>query len=44
MEWLERAFANRPEGLLYLKVSPWSDPVRADPRFKRLLERLGMED
>ncbi len=43
-EWLERAFEERPEGLFYIKASPWSDPVRADPRFHRLLERLGMGD
>ncbi len=43
-EWVERAFADAPDGLLFIKVSPLSDPVRADPRFKRLLERLGMED
>jgi serine/threonine-protein kinase len=43
-EWVERAFTDAPDGLLFIKVSPLSDPVRADPRFKRLLERLGMED
>ena len=43
-EWVERAFAETPHSLLFVKVSPWSDPVRADPRFKRLLERLGMAD
>ena len=43
-EWLERAFTDAPDGLLYVKVSPWSDPVRDDPRFQRFLERLGMGD
>ncbi len=43
-EWLDRAFTDAPDGLLYVKVSPWSDPVRDDPRFQQFLERLGMGD
>jgi len=40
-EWLEKAFAERSAGLIYLKVEPMFDPVRSDPRFHDLLRRVG---
>ena len=43
-EWLERTLEEAPESLLYIKVSPTADLVRDDPRFKRLLERIGLGD
>jgi eukaryotic-like serine/threonine-protein kinase len=39
-EWLERAYADRRGWLAYLRVEPMLDPLRADPRFARLLERM----
>jgi serine/threonine-protein kinase len=41
-EWLERALEDRSESLLFLKVEPRFDPLRADPRFKSLIHRLGL--
>lgn len=41
-EWLERALEDRSETLLFLKVEPRFDPLRADPRFKSLVHRLGL--
>lgn len=41
-EWLERDFALRGTELAYLKVSPFFDPLRADPRFHALVEKMGL--
>ncbi|RPJ61699.1 MAG: hypothetical protein EHM23_06030 [Acidobacteria bacterium] len=41
-EWLERAYADREAQLLFLKVTPAYDSLRADARFERLLERIGL--
>jgi serine/threonine-protein kinase len=38
--WLENAYAERSILLIWLKVEPKFDPVRSDPRFAKLLERL----
>jgi DNA-binding winged helix-turn-helix (wHTH) protein/TolB-like protein/Tfp pilus assembly protein PilF len=41
--WLGQAEAERSFHLIYLKVWPELDPLRADPRFKALVLRLGLE-
>ena len=38
--WLEKAYANRLFGLLFLKVSPEWDGIRDDPRFAALQRRV----
>ena len=43
LDWLERAVAAR-EGVEMLKVWPGYDPLRADPRFEALLERMHFPD
>ena len=40
-EWLELAFEERAAYLRLLKVDPLFDPLRSDPRFQDLLERMG---
>jgi len=39
---LERAYAERSPALTALAVDPLYDPLRGDPRFERLLVRLGL--
>jgi len=39
-EWMDRAVEDRRGWLAYLKVEPLLDPLRGDPRFGRLLERM----
>jgi Tfp pilus assembly protein PilF len=41
-ERLQLAFQIREPGLLFLKVAPWAEPLRSDPRYGALLERLGL--
>jgi tetratricopeptide (TPR) repeat protein len=41
-EQLERAFQIREPGLLFLKVAPWAEPLRSDPRYAALVEKLGL--
>jgi len=38
--WIERARAERRGWLAYLRVEPIFDPIRGDPRFADLLERM----
>jgi TolB-like protein/DNA-binding winged helix-turn-helix (wHTH) protein/tetratricopeptide (TPR) repeat protein len=40
--WLEKAFQERSNYLAYLKVFPLLDPVRSDPRFAQLVQRVGL--
>lgn len=40
--WLERACEERSFGLVYLKVDPILDVLRADSRFTELLRRIGL--
>jgi eukaryotic-like serine/threonine-protein kinase len=39
---LERAYQVRSAGLIYLHVDPGYKPLRADPRFGQLVERIGL--
>ncbi len=41
--WLEKAYSERDGWLCLIKVSPWSDPLRSDPRFKALLRRMNLD-
>jgi tetratricopeptide (TPR) repeat protein len=41
-EQLERAYEIREPGLLFLKVAPWADPLRSDPRYGAFVEKLGL--
>jgi pentatricopeptide repeat protein len=41
--WFERAYQEQSNILQFLKVHPFFDPVREDPRFKDLLRRVGLD-
>ncbi len=44
LDWLERAYAQRDGGLITeLKSSPWFAPLAGEPRWERLLARLGLQ-
>jgi tetratricopeptide (TPR) repeat protein len=40
MDWLEKAYTDRSNGLVFLKVEPELDPLRANPRFAALQAKL----
>ena len=42
LSWLEQAYNDRDSKLTYAKVEPAFDPLRSDPRFQKLLQRLAM--
>jgi serine/threonine-protein kinase len=40
LDWTERAHAERRGWLAYLKVNPIFDPLREEPRFKALVQKM----
>jgi TolB-like protein/cytochrome c-type biogenesis protein CcmH/NrfG len=40
LDWLEKAYKERNDRLLYLNVDPMADPLRSEPRFRDLMKRL----
>jgi hypothetical protein len=43
-DWFERAYKERDGNLLYITVVPPLDPLRSDPRYGRLLKKMGLEN
>ena len=44
MDWLEKAYTDHSNGLVFLKVEPELDPLRTNPRFIALQHRLNFPD
>ena len=42
-ERLDKAHDERCENLVYLPTEPLADPLRGDPRFRKLLQRLRLK-
>ena len=40
LDWLEIAYEERMQNLVYLNVYPKWDPLRDDPRFRELIRRM----
>jgi TolB-like protein/DNA-binding winged helix-turn-helix (wHTH) protein len=43
LAWLERAYQEQSNMLQLIKVHPYFDPLRGDPRFAELLHRVGLD-
>ena len=41
-DWMQKAYEDRSGWLVYLKVDPFFDSLRPDPRFTDLLRRVGL--
>jgi tetratricopeptide (TPR) repeat protein len=41
-EWLEKAYSDRSEWLPYLNIEHMFEPIRDDPRFGELVEKVGL--
>jgi Flp pilus assembly protein TadD len=44
IEWLEKAYEERAERFVYLKVNPEFNPLRNEPRFQDLMNKMGYPD
>lgn len=40
--WLEKAYTEQSNILQWVKVHPYFDPIRGDPRFADLVRRVGL--
>jgi eukaryotic-like serine/threonine-protein kinase len=43
-KWLDKAFEERAPWLTYISVDPEFDNLRSDPRFKKLLNQIGLSN
>ena len=41
--WFERAYTEQSNILQFVKVHPFFDPIRGDPRFENLVHRVGLK-
>src|SRR5713226_5108183 len=44
LDWLEKAYQDRSNAIIFLKVDPELDGLRANPRFQTLLHRLALPE
>jgi Flp pilus assembly protein TadD len=42
-DWLNKACLDRSDWMIFLNTDPLFDPLRADPRFRDLLTRVGFQ-
>ncbi len=42
LDWLDRAYNERNDRLVYLGAEPMADPLYSEPRFQQLLNKIGL--
>lgn len=42
LDWLDKAYEERNDRLVYLNVDPMADPLRSEPRFRDLMKKLNL--
>ena len=43
-KWFEKAYEERSWFLIFIKMDPWMDSVRSDPRYASLIRRIGFPE
>jgi DNA-binding winged helix-turn-helix (wHTH) protein/tetratricopeptide (TPR) repeat protein len=43
LQWLEKAYEDRSAYMVFVKVEPLLDQIRAEPRFQKLLEKMRLD-
>jgi serine/threonine-protein kinase len=41
-QWLEKGKRDRADCMVWLAAEPWMDPLRGDPRYKHLIDQIGL--
>jgi hypothetical protein len=44
LDWLEKAYKDRSNAIVFAKVDPQLDTLRSSPRFQSLLHRLAFQN
>jgi hypothetical protein len=44
MSWLEKAYREHSDYLIYLNVDPMADTLRSSPRFQAILQKIGIDN
>jgi TolB-like protein/DNA-binding winged helix-turn-helix (wHTH) protein/Tfp pilus assembly protein PilF len=44
MSWIEKAYQERSDYLIYLNVDPMADALRSSPRFHAILQKIGIDN
>jgi len=44
MSWIEKAYRERSDYLIYLNVDPMADALRSSPRFRAILQKIGIDN
>jgi hypothetical protein len=43
-EWLDRAYRQKDPAIEYMKMTPDLDPLKGDPRYKALIEKMHLPE
>jgi tetratricopeptide (TPR) repeat protein len=43
LRWLETAYQQTDDFLVFLRIQPQFDPLRSDPRFQAILKKIGLD-
>ena len=43
-EWLDKAYQDHEVEMVWLKVEPPFDPLRSDPRWQEMLDKVGFPE
>ncbi|MBI4409432.1 MAG: hypothetical protein HY561_06965 [Gemmatimonadetes bacterium] len=44
LDWLEKSYEDRNWEVLFIKVDPRLDPLRSEPRFRAIVDRMAFPE